>query len=217
LQKLCDSSVYLRQDLDIAVRGIYSVFCSLANEYNEVQISLKDLSKICKLSLRSMPKYLEILQSENLVKKIAQRNKNLRVYTLPCRLETKPNSESKSRNKGKNELQQKDMFLEQRKQIIDYLNQQATRNFTHTRKETIESINVWLQKGYTVADFKKIIDNKVADWLNDPNMDKNLNPITLFRSSHFEKYLNENTAKLKKPKNISNKGLNQDKYESFYL
>ena len=48
-----------------------------------------------------------------------------------------------------------------------------------------------LAEGFTIDDFKKVIDVKCAQWLNDPNMKKYLRPETLFKASHFESYLNE--------------------------
>ena len=40
-------------------------------------------------------------------------------------------------------------------------------------------------------DFKRVIDNKVNDWIDNPDMCKYLRPETLF-SNKFEGYLNEN-------------------------
>ena len=58
-----------------------------------------------------------------------------------------------------------------------------------------------IAEGYTVDDFKKVIDIKAEEWLGT-EMDKYLNPSTLFRPSNFEKYLNQVPIKkeeLKKP------------------
>ncbi|HEM3703666.1 TPA: conserved phage C-terminal domain-containing protein, partial [Streptococcus suis] len=45
--------------------------------------------------------------------------------------------------------------------------------------------------GYTLEDFKKVIDTKVVQWKNDSHMAKFLRPKTLFSPSHFDSYLNE--------------------------
>ena len=52
-------------------------------------------------------------------------------------------------------------------------------------------INGRLNDGFTIEDCKKVIDIKVAQWLNDPKMNTYLRPSTLFRQSKFEEYLNE--------------------------
>ncbi|WEV40335.1 conserved phage C-terminal domain-containing protein [Lactobacillus sp. ESL0681] len=77
------------------------------------------------------------------------------------------------------------------KQIIDYLNDKAKRNFKYTNKSTQRLINARVNDGYDVADFKKVIDNKCAQWLNDKKMYRYLRPDTLF-GPKFEGYLNEN-------------------------
>ena len=45
--------------------------------------------------------------------------------------------------------------------------------------------------GFSLEDFKYVIDIKSAQWKDDPKMDKFLRPSTLFRPSNFESYLQE--------------------------
>ena len=77
------------------------------------------------------------------------------------------------------------------KQIVDYLNQKTGKNFKPTTAETKRHINARLKDGFTVNDFFTVIDTKVNQWLNSPDMCKYLRPSTLF-STKFESYLNEN-------------------------
>ena len=74
--------------------------------------------------------------------------------------------------------------------VIDYLNTKANTNYRHTTKGTQSLINARLNEGYTVEDFKKVIDTKVDNWSNT-EWEKYLRPTTLF-GSKFENYLNEN-------------------------
>lgn len=76
-------------------------------------------------------------------------------------------------------------------EILDHLNQRANKNFKASNKSTAGMINARLKEKYTVEDFKKIIDKKCADWLNDKQMNQYLRPSTLFRPSNFENYLQE--------------------------
>ncbi len=78
--------------------------------------------------------------------------------------------------------------------IIDYLNDITGKNFKKDTPATLSHINARLTEGYTVSDFKTVIDNKASDWLNDPKMSKFLRPQTLF-STKFEAYLNEKKGK----------------------
>lgn len=76
-------------------------------------------------------------------------------------------------------------------EILDHLNRKANTNFKYSAKATQRLINARLKEKYTVEDFKRIIDNKCKDWLNNKEMSKYLRPSTLFRPSNFENYYNE--------------------------
>lgn len=84
---------------------------------------------------------------------------------------------------------------EQAKEVIRYLNEKAGKRFSLTLNKSKENLVARLNDGYTVDDCKRVIDNKVAQWKDDPKMDKHLNPTTLFRPSHFDNYLNEQPTK----------------------
>ena len=87
------------------------------------------------------------------------------------------------------------------KSIIDYLNQKTQSNFKAKTEATKKSIIARLKEGYTVEDFKRVIDAKVKDWSDDPDMREYLRPQTLFRPSNFESYLNEANRPAVKSKN----------------
>lgn len=77
------------------------------------------------------------------------------------------------------------------KEVIDYLNQKAGTKYRSTTAATKRLVGARLKEGFTVDDCKKVIDNKVTDWLNDEKMKNYLRPNTLFQASKFESYLNE--------------------------
>lgn len=77
--------------------------------------------------------------------------------------------------------------------VIDYLNRKASANYRSTTKNTQSFINARLKEGYTVEDFKKVIDSKSKEWLNT-DFEKYLRPATLF-GTKFENYLNEANKK----------------------
>ena len=74
--------------------------------------------------------------------------------------------------------------------IVSYLNGRTGKDFKNT-KGTDSLIQARMAEGFTVDDFKKIIDTKVAQWGGDAKMDAYLRPATLFNSEKFEGYLNE--------------------------
>jgi uncharacterized phage protein (TIGR02220 family) len=75
-------------------------------------------------------------------------------------------------------------------EIISYLNERVGGEFKPTTKATCQHIRARLREGFSVADFKAVIDCKVADWYDDAKMFRYLRPQTLF-STKFEAYLNE--------------------------
>lgn len=77
-------------------------------------------------------------------------------------------------------------------EIIDYLNKKAGTNYRHTTKKTQSLIKARFNEGFTLDEFKTVIDKKVAEWLRDPKMNKYLRPETLF-GNKFEGYLNQKT------------------------
>jgi uncharacterized phage protein (TIGR02220 family) len=59
----------------------------------------------------------------------------------------------------------------------------------------------WLEKGYTVDDFKRVHRHKHKEWLGTEN-EKYLQPSTLYRPCHFEDYLDAS-----KNVNLNKKGV----------
>lgn len=76
------------------------------------------------------------------------------------------------------------------KDVIDYLNLKTGSNYKHTTKATIKYINARYKEGFSLDDFKHVIDVKCNQWINDPKMKQYLRPETLF-STKFESYLNQ--------------------------
>lgn len=74
-------------------------------------------------------------------------------------------------------------------EVVDYLNQKAGTKYKSNSKNTTKHIKARINDGYTLEDFKSVIDKKCSEWLNT-DMEKYLCPDTLF-GSKFEKYLNQ--------------------------
>ena len=77
--------------------------------------------------------------------------------------------------------------------VIDYLNKKASTNYRASTKNTQSFINARVSEGYTIEDFKKVIDSKSREWLGT-DFEKYLRPATLF-GTKFENYLNEANKK----------------------
>lgn len=76
-------------------------------------------------------------------------------------------------------------------EIIEYLNLKTGSKFKPTTKPYVQTIRSRLKEGYTVDDFKTVIDKKCREW-QGTKLEKYLTPKTLFAPSHFDTYLNSN-------------------------
>ena len=74
-------------------------------------------------------------------------------------------------------------------EIVDYLNQKAGTRYKHSSEDTRKHIRARVNDGYTIDDFKTVIDRKVKEW-KGTEWEKFLRPSTLF-GSKFESYLNQ--------------------------
>lgn len=85
---------------------------------------------------------------------------------------------------------------------IAYLNQVANKRYKFVDK-TKRLLLARFKEGYTLEDFKQVIDIKTAEWKDSPEFSKYLRPETLF-GTKFDGYLNQ------KPKTI--KGKSEDNF-----
>ena len=76
------------------------------------------------------------------------------------------------------------------KEITDYLNAAANKNYRHTTVTTRKAIKARCGEGFDINDFKKVIDIKTKEWKDDVKMNQFLRPETLF-GTKFESYLNQ--------------------------
>lgn len=76
------------------------------------------------------------------------------------------------------------------REIIEYLNQKAGKNFKHSAAGNKKVIKARWNEGCKIDQFKRVIDIKCQDWLNDENMNQYLQPSTLF-GNKFDQYLNQ--------------------------
>jgi len=88
-------------------------------------------------------------------------------------------------------------------EIIDYLNSKLGSKYKADTDKTKQLILAKLNNGYSLEDFKTVIDKKYNEW-NNTDMAKYLRPETLF-GNKFEGYLNQQIEEKPKDKPTSNK------------
>lgn len=125
-------------------------------------------------------------------------------HMLPeCYTEKEIEKEIEKENRSNN-IVEKESRQNTIKEIVDYLNLKTKKNFKAGTKATQRHISARLEEGYSLEDFKNVIDKKVREW-QGTEMDQYLRPETLF-GTKFEGYLNQSdkpASKLtqQKPKN----------------
>jgi uncharacterized phage protein (TIGR02220 family) len=75
-------------------------------------------------------------------------------------------------------------------EIIAYLNEVAGTRYRTSVAKTKSLVQARVKEGFTLEDFKTVIDVKCKEWKNDPKMSRYLRPETLF-GTKFESYLNQ--------------------------
>ncbi len=77
-------------------------------------------------------------------------------------------------------------------EILDYLNKKINSSYKSSTKKTKDLIMARIKEGFTVEDFKTVIDKKSNEWIGT-EWEKYLRPSTLF-GTKFESYLNQVNA-----------------------
>lgn len=75
------------------------------------------------------------------------------------------------------------------KEIVAYMNEVWHKNYKYQTPKTQNLIRTRLKEGFTVEDFKRVIDHRYSEWGRDEKMAAYLRPETVF-GTKFESYLN---------------------------
>lgn len=120
----------------------------------------------------------------NYMKEYREKQKLLTTGKTSCKTNSKTNVRQADKEEDKEREIDKDIY----KYIVDYLNQKTGQKYKASTKKTQTCIHARLAEGFTEDDFKKVIDNKCAEWIGT-EWEKYLRPETLF-GTKFESYLN---------------------------
>ncbi len=118
-------------------------------------------------------------------KRYRERQKDL---TLPVTLR---NDTEEELEEEKEKEKEKESTIIPYKKIIEHLNNKTGKKFSHKSSANQKLIKARFNEDYTLEDFIRVIDIKTNEWINDEKMKKYLKPDTLFRTSNFDKYLNQ--------------------------
>jgi len=93
-----------------------------------------------------------------------------------------------SQSKYTDEESSDDGWQEVCTQAVEYLNQKNGTKYRASSKKTQACVRARVRDGFTLEDFKAVIDAKVSQWGEDEKMAEYLRPETLF-GTKFESYL----------------------------
>lgn len=102
--------------------------------------------------------------------------------------------EKTGRGKAKNGRSGTHDEIELAARVIEHLNKTAGRSFRVNAGENAKGIIARHREGFTEAELIRVVDFRSSTWSRDPEMYQHLNPVTLFRPSNFERYLQAATA-----------------------
>ncbi len=117
----------------------------------------------------------------------------------------RPNKDLTTNNNNNNinnDNNNKNNIYTQVNEIINYLNEKANTNYKTTTSKTRDLIKARLNEGFSVNDFKTVIDKKVNSW-KGTEWEKFIRPETLF-GTKFESYLNERITNARSKKHFEN-------------
>ena len=208
------SNAHFRErKMSLKTKGLLSLMLSLPDDWD---YSIAGLVKLSKDGKDSVMKALNELEQFGYLRRTKSYNKKRQftgydydIYETPLEMRRaefpktenpnaekpyaeKPYTENPPQYNTKelitNKLNTKELNIKVIKDIVDYLNQKAKTQFRATTKSTQQHIHARLEEGFTLNDFKIVINKKCAEWIGT-EFEQYLRPQTLF-GTKFESYLN---------------------------
>ncbi|MBT3042220.1 MAG: conserved phage C-terminal domain-containing protein [Candidatus Thiodiazotropha sp. (ex Codakia orbicularis)] len=85
---------------------------------------------------------------------------------------------------------QKDIMSGKPDEVIEYLNHQSGKNFKPI-ETNLKLVRARIRDGYSVDELKAVVDRKIQEWGDDPQMRQYIRPSTIFGSEKFSQYVGE--------------------------
>ena len=203
--------------------AVYLALCIRSNIEDETWPSYPTIAKNAGMSRMTAVRTVEKLLQKGLIEKVKRgEQSNLYIVKLiggsttqilpdtaevlpsTCEiLEVVPERDSNNNQLNKNNEQEpmnkKDTLPY--KEIIEYLNLKVNTAYRATTPNTQKLIRARINEGFTLEDFKSVIDIKAKEWGSDSEWKIYLRPVTLF-GTKFESYLQQG-AKTKSYKDMT--------------
>lgn len=193
------ANVRYDEELNPNAKLLYGEITALCNEKGFCWASDSYFTELYSVSKSTIQRWLKQLEDKNYIKRaVIYEEGTLKIksrYTYLCDNPIRKNEHTPIR---KNERDNNTVINNTSNntldipyvEIINYLNDATGKNYRSSSQKTKKDIKARWNQGFTLDDFKKVIDIKTGEWLNDPKMNKFLRPETLF-GTKFEGYLNQ--------------------------
>ena len=173
---------------------IYSYLISFSGGQDKVFPGLDLMADELGFSKKTIIKHRKQLEDIGLltVEKVVTKNGHKNIYHLK---DIDFRNEMNNRNDDSKKIELVPSKKENQqipyKKIIEHLNNKTGKKYSYKSSGNQRLIKARYNEDYKLEDFIKVIDVKVDEWLNNSEMNMYLRPETLFKSSNFDKYLNQ--------------------------
>lgn len=217
------ANVRYDKDLPPNAKLLYGEITALCNEKGMCWATNDYFAKLYDVSKTSISKWISLLVEKGYIynkiiyregsKEILNRYLTLVQYPIEEKLNRGIEEKLKENNTNNNNtlnntnniyiVEQNDIS----KNVIEHLNMRTGANYKYTTKKTKDLIKARIKEGFTLEDFKTVIDKMCIEWINT-DMQKYLRPETLF-GTKFESYLNREVKQRINNLHLSSEDINE--------
>lgn len=223
-----------RKDMSLKAKGLLSLMLALDDDW---KYSIKGLCGICQENETAIKTALSELKDCGYLvvrKNLPDKNNGGRIsyeydiYELPqiqqgekqgvenqgveiLSVENHAQQKQQYTNTSNTKTSSNNIYIGQVAEIIAYLNGKLHTKYSAKSAANVRLITARLKDGYTVADFKTVIDKKCDEW-SETEFAAYLRPQTLF-GTKFDSYLNAPIRKKAKPKTNTIGGVEIERQE----
>ena len=217
------ANVRYDKDLPANAKLLYGEITALCNEKGMCWATNDYFAKLYDVSKTSISKWISLLVEKGYIynkiiyregsKEILNRYLTLVQYPIEEKLNRGIEEKLKENNTNNNNtlnntnniyiVEQNDIS----KNVIEHLNMRTGANYKYTTKKTKDLIKARIKEGFTLEDFKTVIDKMCIEWINT-DMQKYLRPETLF-GTKFESYLNREVKQRINNLHLSSEDINE--------
>lgn len=185
---------FKEKEMSLKAKGLLSMMLSLPDDWDYSINGLAALSKDGKDSVMNALSELEQFGYLQRTKIVDDKGRfagyEYDIYEFPKTGKPyagKPNT-GKPPQLNTKQSNTKALNTDEIKYIVEYLNEKAGTKYKHTTAKTKTAIHARAAEGFTLDNFKTVIDKKCKEWIGT-EYEKYLRPETLF-GTKFEGYLN---------------------------